>query len=142
MARREYPVFAKHPEVYFRGLGISHVANIMSGTLGGQMRAEFDPRTVEFTGATQSGFFMALRIESFVAVSAFKADMDKLMAGVSRMQPYPGLREAHLPGGPEWQREREYARDGIPVSQEAVDKLERVAREVDVAVPWQQAISP
>ena len=128
--------FARHPEIYFRGLGISHVANIMSGTLGGQMLEEFDRRTVKFTAATQSGFFMALRIENFVSVPAFKADMDKLMAGVSRMQPYPGFSEAHLPGGPEWQREREYARDGIPLSRQAVEKLERVAGEAKVSVPW------
>ncbi|MDP6700767.1 MAG: hypothetical protein QGH25_14040, partial [Candidatus Latescibacteria bacterium] len=70
------------------------------------------------------------------SVGAFKADMDYLMSQVAEMEPYPGLGSAQLPGGPEWNREREYARDGIPISQDAALGLERSAALVGVAVPW------
>ena len=128
--------FAKHPEVYFRGIGLSHLANIMSGTLGGQMLSQFDRDAVEYPRANQSGFFMALAIESFVSVDAFKGDMDRLMAGVSGLLPYPGFARAQLPGGPEWDREREYCRDGVPVCREAQKDLEKIAAEVGLEVPW------
>ena len=65
-----------------------------------------------------------------------KADMDDLMQSVGGMEPFPGLELAHLPGGPEWHREREYARDGIPISLEAVEGLERMGELVGVEMPW------
>jgi LDH2 family malate/lactate/ureidoglycolate dehydrogenase len=62
--------------------------------------------------------------------------MDHLMQGVSGLEPYPSADAAYLPGGLEWQREREYTRDGIPISREAVESLQRTADWVEVAVPW------
>jgi len=128
--------FAKMPEVYFRGLGLAHAANMLSGTLGGQMLEEYDRRNTRYQRADQSSFYLALAIESFVSVEAFKADMDNLIQSVGGMEPFPGLELAHLPGGPEWHREREYARDGIPISLEAVEGLERMGELVGVEMPW------
>ena len=128
--------FAKMPEMYFRGLGLAHAANIMSGTLGGQMLEAYDRRQTKYQRADQSSFYMALAIESFVSAEAFKADMDYLMESVGGMEPYPGQESAQLPGGPEWRKEREYSRDGIPISQEAVAGLERIAALVEVPLPW------
>jgi len=128
--------FAKHPEVYFRGIGLCYMGNIMSGTLGGQMDAEFNPASSKFPTANQSGFFMALTIDHFVSLEAFKEDMNKMMDGVSQLQPYPGFSKPQLPGGPESNCEREYGRDGIPVSKAAQENLEKIAAEVDVELPW------
>ena len=128
--------FDKMPQVYYKSLGLAHAANIMSGTLGGQMLAEFDRRQTQYQRADQSSFYMAMAIESFVSVAEFKADMDHLMQGVSGLEPYPSADAAYLPGGLEWQREREYTRDGIPISREAVESLQRTADWVEVAVPW------
>ena len=128
--------FAKHPEVYFRGIGFSYVGNIMSGTQGGQMLAEFDQSSVRYPVANQSGFFMALAIENFVSVEAFKGDMDEMMAGVSQLEPYPGFSKPQLPGGPEWNCERQYEGIGLPVCREAQENLEKIAGEVNVDLPW------
>ena len=128
--------FARMPQVYFKALGFSHLANIISGTLGGQMLPEFDRRNIAYPGANQSGFFMAIDIARFVDAGAFKGDMDRLMDGVAGMRPFPGQDEAALPGGPEWKRDKEYARDGIPISADAVAGLKRVAAELAVETPW------
>ena len=126
----------KMPEVCFKMLGIAHVANIMSGTLGGQMLAEFDRRNVRYAGANQSGFYMAIDIERFVPLQAFKDDMDHLMEEVSKMKPFPGFTEASLPGGRAWKKERAYLREGIPISATAMKSLERLAEEFGLPVPW------
>ena len=128
--------FAKMPQVFLKGLGIAHVANIMSGTLGGQMLPEFDRRQIEYTAADQSGFFMALDIERFSPLQAFEEDMDHLMREVGQMQPFPGFGEATLPGGRAWKKEKEYLRDGIPVSASAIGSLETLAGEAGLEVPW------
>ena len=127
--------FSKNPGIFFRCIGYSHMANIMSGTLGGQM-LEVDPETVRYPAANQSGFYLALAVENFVPVDDFTEDVDGLMDSVSRMQPYPGLDAARLPGGPEFDCERAYCRDGVPVCGEAQRNLEQIAAEVGVDLPW------
>ena len=128
--------FEDMPDVFFKSIGLSNVANIMSGTLGGQMLPEFDRRTVQYRSADQSGFFMALDVERFVPLPAFTGDVDHLTSEMSRAQPFPGCERAELPGGPEWRRERDYAREGIPVSQKSVDSLAGLAGEFGLTVPW------
>ncbi len=56
--------FRKMPQVFIKAIGMSHVANILSGTLGGQMLPEYDRRQTQFRGADQSGFHMALDVAS------------------------------------------------------------------------------
>ena len=128
--------FKKAPGIFFKAIGIAHVGNIMSGTLGGQMLPEFDRRNTRYTRADQSGFYMALDIERFTSLPAFKDDMDHLMDEVSRMKPFPGLTEATLPGGRAWRKEKEYLKDGIPISAAAMKSLEKLADEFRLSVPW------
>ncbi|MFC1527025.1 Ldh family oxidoreductase [Candidatus Latescibacterota bacterium] len=127
--------FRRMPQVFIKAIGIAHVANILSGTLGGQMLPEFDRRTVDFSGANQSGFHMALDVESFTDPSAFKADMDHLMTAASSMKPLPGFDESSLPGGRAWKKEREYLGDGIPISAATVDSLSGLAAELGLSLP-------
>ena len=128
--------FEKAPAVFFKAIGIAHVGNIMSGTLGGQMLPEFDRRNVQYVRADQSGFYMALDIERFTSLSAFKDDMDHLMGEASKMKPFPGFTEATLPGGRAWRKEKEYLKDGIPISAAAVTSLEELADEFGLTAPW------
>ena len=132
----EEDVFARMPEVYLKAIGISHIANILSGTLGGQMQPRFDRDQITFSGANQSGFFMALQIDRFVDPAAFLGDMDHLMAEISQMRPLPGFDRADLPGGPEWRREKAFREDGIPLHPQAQEQMEGLAREYQVKVPW------
>ncbi len=129
-------LFRRMPQIYFKAIGISHVANIMSGTLGGQMLPQFDRRKIKYTDANQSGFFMALDITRFVPLQSFESDMDHLMAEVSQMTSMPGFRSADLPGGPEWKREKAYRKDGIPISEETMKSLKELAGEFNLSVPW------
>jgi LDH2 family malate/lactate/ureidoglycolate dehydrogenase len=124
------------PQVFLKAIGISHVANILSGTLGGQVLPEFDRRSIRHKAANQSGYYMAIDIERFVPIEAFKADMDHLMTEVKEMVPLPGLDESTLPGGRAWRKETDYLQAGIPISNLAVKSLETLAREFKIPVPW------
>lgn len=129
-------LFRRMPQFYFKAIGISHVANIMSGTLGGQMLPPFDRRKIKYSDADQSGFFMALDITRFVELESFRDDIDHLMAEVSQMTPMPNFRSADLPGGSEWKREKAYRRDGISIGEETKKTLEELAGEFKLSVPW------
>ena len=100
------------------------------------MLKEFSRGNIEFTGADQSGFFLALDVNCFSDLDAFKADMDHLMDETSRMKPLPSFSESFLPGGKELERETGYRRDGVPISAQAVEGLEEVAEEFSIATPW------
>jgi LDH2 family malate/lactate/ureidoglycolate dehydrogenase len=115
---------------------MSHVANILSGTLGGQMLPEFDRRTAKFQGADQSGFHMALDVSCFTSLDAFKADMDFLMDETAKMRPLSGLSDAGLPGQRARRKEADYRENGIPIAAKAVTSLEGLAREFSLPVPW------
>ena len=129
--------FARMPEVFLKAIGISHVANLLSGTLGGQMLPEFDRRQVVFQGADQSGFHLALNVECFTSLPAFRADVDHLMAATGQMQPLPGLSESSLPGARAWRKEQEYRNEGIPVGATPLAQLAELAAEFGLAVPWE-----
>jgi len=129
--------FADMQEVFFKRIGIAHVANILSGTLGGMMLPEFDRLHTKFASNGQSGFYLAISIEQFVPLDAFREDMNHLMRQVRQMKPFPGHTKSWLPGGPNWQWEQEHARDGVPVGADDVQALESLAEELGVPVPWQ-----
>jgi len=131
--------FARMPQIYLKAIGISHVANMLSGTLGGQMLPHFDRTTIAHDGANQSGFFMALQIDRFTDSAAFLGDMDHLMQQVGDLQPLPGFDLADLPGGPEWRNEASYRESGIPIGADTLATLSGLATELGVAAPWPRA---
>ena len=128
--------FVQMQDIFFKRIGLSHVANILSGTLGGQMLPSFDRRHTPYPRADQSGFYMAINIGHFVPLDAFKDDMNHLMAQTRAMKPFPGHEQSWLPGGPNWQWEQDYARDGVPIGADDVQALENLAYELGVEVPW------
>ncbi|MEW6753669.1 MAG: Ldh family oxidoreductase [Candidatus Latescibacterota bacterium] len=128
--------FRRMPQVFLKAIGLSHVANLLSGTLGGQMLPEFDRRHVPFQGADQSGFHMALDVARFTPLAAFQADVDRLMEEASRMQPLPGFVESGLPGARAWQKEQEYLAQGIPVGAGVLAELAALAGEFGLPIPW------
>lgn len=128
--------FKLMPQTYLKAVGISHVANMLSGTLGGQMLPRFDRRNIAHEGANQSGFFMALQVERFTDPKAFADDMDHLMQQVGDMEPLPGFDFADLPGGPEWRREADYRERGISIGADTLATLTGLGAELGVAVPW------
>ncbi len=129
--------FKKLPEIYIRCIGLSQVANILSGTLGGQMLPQFDRRTIRFKAADQSAFFLVLDVDRFTPLDSFCSDVDRLMEEASRMTPFPGFNQSSLPGGRAWQKEQQYLAHGIPISAAAMTSLTGLAHEFGLAVPWE-----
>lgn len=130
--------FNEMQDVLIKRLGLSHVANMLSGVLGGQMVPPLDRHHRRHVEADQSGFYLALDINQFVPLEAFKQDISDLMEKVRRMTPLPGHTESWLPGGPNWQWEQAYARDGIPIGAEVAEEVAALADELKVRVPWRQ----
>ena len=128
-------LFGKMPAIFFKFLGLGAVCQGLGGIMAGIHALEKQsPRRYE--GANQGAFICAIDISRFMPMDEFKREMDDYVRRVRTMQPFPGHERADLPGGLEWEREREWSRVGIPVGQEHRAALEGIAAELGLDVPW------
>jgi L-2-hydroxycarboxylate dehydrogenase (NAD+) len=126
------------PGSVFRALGMGAICQSWGGFLAGvpldTARAQ---RT--FAGANQGSLVMAFRIDLFLDPQQFKAEMDEYVRMVKQLQPLPGFNESFLPGGVEAVRARKFRTEGIPVGPEHQARLEKIAEELGMRTPWQEA---
>ena len=89
-----------------------------------------------WANAYYGAFCWVLDPEVFVDGEAFEAEVDRTTDVIASLQPLPGYERADLPGGPEWEREKEYRREGIPLGEGHQRSLKTAADELGVPVPW------
>jgi LDH2 family malate/lactate/ureidoglycolate dehydrogenase len=128
-------LFAVHPQVYFR----NHALGCVLQALGAILAGIYPPGS----GATHQGwvsnqgaFIVVFDVERFMHVAEFKKEMDRYIGEARRMQPLPGHDRSDLAGGPEWQREQDYARTGIPIDTEHQRCLQEIATQLGVITPF------
>lgn len=128
-------IFPKIPAVFFKTLGLGLVCNALGGILAGIVsQEELGPRKWE--GVNQGAFFIVVDLAQLTDLKAFRRQMDDFIGTLRKTRPAPGYDRADAPGGLEWERERLWAVEGIPVGTEHQKALEDAAKEVEIAVPW------
>ncbi len=125
------------PSTAFRSIGLGAVCQALGGFLAG-VPADPARATREWPGANQGSFMIAVDLARFLPIDRFKREMDDYARQVRRLQPLPGFERALLPGAPEWQREREYGEQGIPVSPRHAEALRKLAEECGLELPLPQ----
>jgi LDH2 family malate/lactate/ureidoglycolate dehydrogenase len=130
-------LFEQVPAAFFKSIGLVAVAHLLSGALAGMMLPEFLPANRRYAAAGFGAFVAVLDIARFVPLDAFKAEVDRTMREVHGLPPLPGCERYDLPGALEWERERAWAAEGIPLGREHQQGLEEIATELGIAVPWQ-----
>lgn len=123
------------PGTVFRSLGMGAICQSWGGFLAG---VPVDPARAQraWEGANQGSLVMAFRIDLFMEPQQFKAEMDEYVRAVRALQPLPGFDESFLPGGVEAMRARTYREQGIPLGPQHQQRLEEVAQELGLPVPW------
>lgn len=123
------------PGLLFRALGLAGICQSWGGFLAG---VPVDPARAEriWPGANQGSLIIAFRIDLFAEPADFKREMDEYIRAVRQLTPVPGFSQSHLPGGVEALREAEFRELGVPVGEHHRQRLETVAAEFGVAVPW------
>jgi len=125
------------PHSYFKALGISTAIQAFSGILAGINRERLMPPQSKWT-ANQGAFLCAWDVKRFMDFDEYTAEMDRFIGGARQMKPFPGLDRAELPGGMEWQWERENRERGIPLGDQHRQELEELAAEVGVECDYDQ----
>jgi LDH2 family malate/lactate/ureidoglycolate dehydrogenase len=122
------------PGAFFKSLGLGAVCHALGGVLAGIVTVnEGGPA---WPAVNQGAFILAIDVSRFAPVDTFKTQMDDFVEGVRRLRPFPGHDRADLPGALEWEREREWAAEGIPIGREHRDRLEAGASEFGVPTPF------
>jgi len=123
------------PGTVFRSLGMGAICQSWGGFLAG---VPLDPAraTRTWSGANQGSLVMAFRIDLFMEPAQFKHEMDEYVRAVRQLQPLAGFTESFLPGGVEAMRTHTYREQGIPVGPQHKKRLEEVAQELGLQVPW------
>lgn len=122
------------PGVVLRSIGLGSFCQSWGGLLAG-LGIEEPPAYQEYAGANQGSLAIFFRIDLFSDPDRFKSEMDTYVRQVRELEPIEGF-DAHLPGGPETERERRYREDGVPVGPEHQERIEATADRLDLPVPW------
>jgi LDH2 family malate/lactate/ureidoglycolate dehydrogenase len=130
-------LFEKMPFPFFKDLGLGALVYSLGGVLAGIYKKEFIPPESPYE-SNQGAFIAIFSVEAFMDVDELHAEMDRYIGQVRNLEPFPGYDQAELPGGLEWQREKDYARDGIPVGDGHRQSLETLAIELGVEPPFQR----
>jgi LDH2 family malate/lactate/ureidoglycolate dehydrogenase len=129
-------LFASWPAPFFKSIGLVAAAHLLGGTMAGMYQTPFRPGTRRYEAAFYGAFICVFDIARFLEVEDFKAEVDRTVREARQVAPWPGQETYTLPGGPEWERERQWAREGIPLGEEHRLKLEEIAAALGVPVPW------
>jgi LDH2 family malate/lactate/ureidoglycolate dehydrogenase len=128
------PLIEMAPGLVFRSFGLGCVCQALGGFLCG---VPVDPARAQrqWRGANQGSFMIAVDLNRFFPLEAFRQEMDEYARRVRQLEPLPGYDQAVLAGGLEWQRERLFAAEGIPVGPRHAETLRQMASEFDLASP-------
>jgi len=126
------------PGLIHRAVGMGTICQSWGGFLTG-LPLDTGRSDRVFSGANQGSMVIAFRIDLFMPPDQFKAEMDRYARRVRELTPIADGQQSLLPGGIEGQHFREFSRDGIPVGTEHAGRLEAVADEFGVDVPWDRS---
>jgi len=130
-------LFDRFSAAFMKSLGLGVVFQALGGILPGIWKPEFQSHQSRWK-SNQGAFIVMLNIEDFRSLDGFLSDMDDFIGKARLMKPVPGMPTAELPGGLEWQWERENRDLGIPISDEHRRALEEISEEFGINTPFEQ----
>ncbi len=121
------------PSAVLRSFGLGCACQALGGLLCG---LPLDPAeaTRERPRANQGSMIIVVDLAALTPIEAFKKEMDAYARSVRKMAPIPGLNEARLPGGVEWEREHRFRQEGVPVSTKHAAVLRKLAEDYGVPI--------
>jgi LDH2 family malate/lactate/ureidoglycolate dehydrogenase len=128
-------MLARLPSTLYRSFGLGTVCQVLGGFLAGVPLRE-ERATRKAPGANQGALFVFLDPARFIDPAALQREMDEYHQAVLAMQPFAGTERANLPGRLEWERQRQWSVEGVPVGSRHRQELNAVAAEFGVPVPW------
>jgi LDH2 family malate/lactate/ureidoglycolate dehydrogenase len=117
-----------------KGSGLALVLGLLAGTLNG---AAFGRDVVDFNADEKSPgdtghFIIALDIARFIPLAIFTAEVDRHLRDLRGSKTLPGFDAIRLPGEERRRRRADRVQNGVPMPQELIVQLDRLAQEQGV----------
>ena len=124
----------------FKGAGLSLIMGILSSMLSG---AAYGTELGDLHRGPEPGrdghFFLAIKVAAFEEVGRFKQRVDAAIRQLHAAKLAPGFDRIYAPGEKEFETERAFRQEGIPLDGETLAGLRRAASALDEDVsryPW------
>lgn len=116
----------------YKGAGLAMILGLLAGTLNG---AAFGRDVIDFnyndSDACDTGHFLImLDVSRFIPVADFKREIDRQLVMLRQSQRLPGVDAIRLPGEQRAQRQADRKRNGIPIVDEVMAQLDKLADEL------------
>jgi LDH2 family malate/lactate/ureidoglycolate dehydrogenase len=132
---RQREMLEQLPSTLYRSFGLGTVCQVLGGFLAGVPLEE--SRAVKaFPGANQGALFVFIDPARFIDPAILAREVDEYHRMVAQLVPFAGTDRPTLPGRLEWERERQWLTEGVPVGSRHRAELAEVAAEFGVPVPW------
>ncbi len=118
----------------FKSLGLRFVSTLLGGVLAGDVPP--DERTDAFPAARRGFLIVAFRPDAVGDVGNFTQEVARIITASRALNPIAGQETAEVPGSLEWQREQDWAREGIPLGADHRKLVEEIAHSLSVDTPW------
>ena len=121
-----------------KGYGLGLLVDIFSGVLSASANTTLlYPKTPEGKPLpSRVGHFLgALRVDLFRPLDGFKADMDDLIRRLKNSPKADGQERIYIHGEKEFELEKKYRREGIPLYFKVFEDLKALAEEAEVFFP-------
>jgi len=122
-----------------KGYGIAMMIDIFSGLLsGGASRWEIkswiddDPSWETHHAAA----FIAIDVGQITPLDVFEKRMDETIRDIRQTPTAKGSKQVYLPGGIEWEKRREAIQNGIPFTDDVIESLQGLVKDLDMNVGW------
>lgn len=122
-----------------KGFGLSATVDILSAVLSGANYGPWVPPFVAFmepsanpVGLGIGHFLGAMRVDGFRPVDEFKSHLDNWVDRFSSAKQISSDQKVIIPGQPEYQAEKERAKNGIPLIEEVCKDLNEVAAKLGI----------
>ena len=119
------------PKAVFASLGMKFVSTLLGGLLAGSV----EQTERKFKGASRGFLFVAIDPAEIGDAKAFKDEVARIIRETRELNPIAGTDSAELPGSREWQREQDWAREGIPIPTEHLEILKKIKDELGIPLP-------
>jgi L-2-hydroxycarboxylate dehydrogenase (NAD+) len=126
------------PGLVLRSIGLGEVCQVWGGLLAGLELAgpAAGGPAPTWKGANQGSLVIAFGIGLFMEPAELRRRIDEYSRAVALMKPIEGIPRAYLPGQVEMVLERRYRAEGIPMPVHTRTRLEALAQDLGLQVPW------
>ncbi len=119
----------------YKGYGLALMFGLLAGTLNG---AAMGKDVIDFNAddksKTNTGhLIVALRVDAFGAVEAFKRSVDRVIREIRGSARLPGVEAIRIPGEQSHRRRQERSANGIPLHPNLVAQLDKLAGDLEIA---------